>query len=292
MTQPDALALVTEWDRRSRRFTTPSGHGQMVWRNWGEGPAVVLLHGGAGSWRHWARNLEALTARFRVLAPDSPGLGESASPAEPWTPQASAATVAAGLDTLLEPGERFDIVGFSAGAILGGLVSEIVGARCRMLVLVGAGGLGTARAPVVLEKVRKLDGAARREAHIANLSRLMIADPAKIDAQAIAIQDWNSDHTRISSVSFAQSDVLAKALAGQNATLKAIWGEADAVARTSLAQRCEVLRSIDPGVEIAIVPTAGHWVAYEAAGPFNDILLGMLGAGAANPSPAAASVDT
>jgi pimeloyl-ACP methyl ester carboxylesterase len=271
-----ALAAVEAWDAKSRRATTPSGAGQMVWRVWGEGPPVVLLHGGAGSWRHWIRNLEALTARHRVLAPDSPGLGESAAPSDPWTPHASAEAVATGLRTLLLPEETVDIVGFSAGAILGGLIARLLGARCRTLVLVGAGGLGTARVPVALEKVRRLEGDARREAHFTNLARLMIADPERIDEQAIAIQAWNSDHTRISSVAVAQSDILARALEGGAAALKAIWGEADAVARTSLDDRCGVLRAIDPAVEIAVLPGAGHWVAYEAADRFNETLLRML----------------
>src|SRR3546814_6277896 len=46
------------------------GDGQMVWRLWGEGPPLVLLHGGSGSWTHWFRNIPALARRYRVIAAD------------------------------------------------------------------------------------------------------------------------------------------------------------------------------------------------------------------------------
>jgi len=47
----------------------------------GEGDPVVLLHGGefgAGAELGWERNIAALAARFRVLAPDQLGFGQSA----------------------------------------------------------------------------------------------------------------------------------------------------------------------------------------------------------------------
>src|SRR5580692_105531 len=47
----------------------------------GAGDPVVLLHGGefgAGAEVGWERNISALAARYRVLAPDQLGFGESA----------------------------------------------------------------------------------------------------------------------------------------------------------------------------------------------------------------------
>ncbi|WP_181807525.1 alpha/beta fold hydrolase [Streptomyces shenzhenensis] len=45
-----------------------------------DAPAVVLLHGsgpGATGWSNFKTNIEPLSARFRVIAPDMPGWGES-----------------------------------------------------------------------------------------------------------------------------------------------------------------------------------------------------------------------
>jgi pimeloyl-ACP methyl ester carboxylesterase len=197
-------------------------------------------------------------------------------PPEPWSLEVSADIIAAGLERLIPPDETFDLVGFSVGAMVSGLVAARMKDRCRLLVLVGAGGLGTERASISLEKVRSKQGEARWQAHLANLARLMIADPAHIDAQALAIQEWNTVHSRVSSVEFAETAILRDALPESRAQLKAIWGGSDAVARTTLAERCRILRLIRPDVEIRIIPQAGHWVAYEAADTFNPILVAML----------------
>jgi pimeloyl-ACP methyl ester carboxylesterase len=267
---------VSTWDAAAGRIDMRSRNGLMVWRQWGAGFPVVLLHGGAGSWRHWIRTIPCLSGRFRVLAPDLPGLGESNLPPLPWSPAGSASVVAEELLRLLEPGERVDLVGFSAGAMLAGLVAARLGERCRTLVLVSAGGLGVPREPIVLEKVRAKRGEARRQAHRTNLQRLMIADAAKIDDLALEIQEWNTTHTRVSSVGFAASVALRDALPMVSARIAAIWGARDAVARATLDERCEVLRSLRPDVDIAVIPSAGHWVAYEVADAFNKTLVDML----------------
>jgi pimeloyl-ACP methyl ester carboxylesterase len=47
----------------------------------GHGDPVVLLHGGefgAGAELGWERNIAALAAKYRVLAPDQLGFGQSA----------------------------------------------------------------------------------------------------------------------------------------------------------------------------------------------------------------------
>ncbi|HEX4114045.1 MAG TPA: hypothetical protein VH020_16050, partial [Stellaceae bacterium] len=51
---PEPIAAL---DRVARHRETPCGDGTMVWREWGEGVPVVLLHGGYGSWQHWLRNI-------------------------------------------------------------------------------------------------------------------------------------------------------------------------------------------------------------------------------------------
>ncbi len=47
----------------------------------GQGPAVVLLHGYAETSRMWRPLIPLLAGRFTVIAPDLPGIGESAIPA-------------------------------------------------------------------------------------------------------------------------------------------------------------------------------------------------------------------
>src|SRR5712664_3438740 len=48
----------------------------------GKGPAVILLHGYAETSRMWTPTIPLLAERFRVIAPDLPGIGDSAIPAD------------------------------------------------------------------------------------------------------------------------------------------------------------------------------------------------------------------
>ena len=73
-------ALLARLDQAATRYETPTGAGRMIWRSWGSGPILVLLHGGSGSWRHWVRNIEYFAKDRRVLAPDLPGMRESGFP--------------------------------------------------------------------------------------------------------------------------------------------------------------------------------------------------------------------
>jgi pimeloyl-ACP methyl ester carboxylesterase len=50
----------------------------------GEGPPLLLVHGG-GSKLDWRANLEPLSRRFRVVAPDLPGFGRSDKPERDYT---------------------------------------------------------------------------------------------------------------------------------------------------------------------------------------------------------------
>lgn len=267
----DPQAEVRRWDAMADRFATPCGDGEMIWRSWGNGRPLLLLHGGAGSWRHWIRNLEALRSVRRILAPDLPGLGESATPPQPWSLDEIAGIVAQGLEAVVGPGQACDVLGFSFGSLVAGAVASQLKARIGALILVGASGLGLARGDVVLEKVRNRQGEAREAAHRANLARLMIADPLCIDAQAIAIQAWNSDHARLRSVGLSTSTVLLDRLPAVSARVCALWGMCDAVAIDTLDQRVRALRSVQPNAEIHLIPHAGHWLPYEAAEQLNAI---------------------
>ena len=123
----ETVVIVEGVAAEARRIETPCGAGAMVWRVWGGGPPLVLLHGGYGSWTHWIRNVLPLARRFTVIAPDLPGLGESATPPEPHTAEGLARIIVAGLATLLPAGVRFHLTGFSFGGVLGGHVAALLG---------------------------------------------------------------------------------------------------------------------------------------------------------------------
>ena len=261
----------------ARRIETACGEGVMVWRSWGDGTPLILLHGGTGSWRHWARNIPVLARTHRVLAPDLPGLGESTLPPVPATPHSVGQIVADGISAIIGDSERYDIVGFSFGALISSQVCDIHRERVRSVTIVGPASLGLPRAGVVLEKVRSKQGAERIEANRVNLGRFMMADIDQVDDIAIAIQEWNTAHARFKSKGFAESTALRDALARVPARVNAIWGDRDVTASPTLAARLAALRGARPDSDIRLIAGAGHWVSYEAAEEFNAVVLDLLG---------------
>jgi len=272
----EPVTVVRRLDAEARRSESPCGDGSMVWRSWGGGAALVLLHGGVGSWQHWVRTVPAFSPTHRVLAPDLPGLGESADPPAPPDMTAISAIVAAGIDGLLGPQASYDLVGFSFGASVGGHVALLHAERVRSLTLLGAGGLVRPRTPMALERVRDKTGEALMQAHRTNLQRIMIADPARIDALAIAIQDWNVRHSRLDSPALIGKRPLAVSLPQLRVPVNAIWGERDQIAYYTLEDRIAALRVLRPEVEPHIIPSTGHWAAYEAPDAFNATLAELL----------------
>jgi pimeloyl-ACP methyl ester carboxylesterase len=62
--------------------------GHVAWLEAGEGPALVLLHGIGSGARSWRAQLDGLSDRFRTIAWNAPGYGES-SPLAPDAPSGS-----------------------------------------------------------------------------------------------------------------------------------------------------------------------------------------------------------
>ncbi len=273
------VALVEGIAAEAERIATPCGDGAMVWRAWGSGPPLVLLHGGYGSWTHWIRNVMPLSRRFRVIAPDLPGLGELATPPEPWSAQGLAAIIAEGLGIVVPRGERVHLAGFSFGGVIGGNVAAQLGERVATFTVVGSNGLGLERSPTPLKRVAPGAGDEEEFAtHRYNLNQLMIADPDKIDELALYLQKTNHARARMRSRRFSRSGALVEALPRVTARLDGIWGERDATAVPHLDERARILRSFQANARFAVVPGAGHWVAYEAPERFNA-LIGEFAAG-------------
>jgi pimeloyl-ACP methyl ester carboxylesterase len=275
---PASAAIVMNLDASARKERTPCGDGHMVWRVWGSGEPLLLLHGGSGSWTHWIRNIPVLSQHFELWVPDLPGLGDSAMPPEPRTPAHIAEIVCAGLDRLLPPERKLHLAGFSFGGHVAGLVAARAGTRFHDLTLIGVAALGLRADPrEPFAKVRtgmspaEVAGVWRQ-----NLEVLMFADRAKIDALAIHLQAENIRRARFRSRPFAPTDGLAQALARVTLPLKTIWGTRDIIARPSLEARLEILRRHHPELEVRLIEGAGHWVAYEAAEAFNAALLELL----------------
>jgi pimeloyl-ACP methyl ester carboxylesterase len=73
---------------------------RIAYRRAGEGPPLVLLHGGPTNGREWRNQLEGLSDEFAVVAWDMPGTGGSDDPPEDFQPRDYADCLAGLIDHL------------------------------------------------------------------------------------------------------------------------------------------------------------------------------------------------
>ncbi len=180
-----AAALVA----RHPLATRAAGHGTVAYREAGAGPALVLLHGIGSQSGSWVRQLEALAPRFRVIAWDAPGYGESDPlPAEAPSADDYAGSLGALLDALGV--QQAVLVGSSLGALMAGAFAARWPRRVAGLVLLNpAGGYGLADAKEREEKLAaRLDRLARLgPAGMAqDLPSGMLSPSASAEAHALA----------------------------------------------------------------------------------------------------------
>ncbi len=245
-----------------------------VWRRWGHGPQIVLLHGGAGSWSHWRRNIEQLAATRMVWVPDLPGLGDSADAPEPRDHDAIASVLAANLRQLVPEGQVFDLAGFSYGGIVAAFVAAKLPGRVRSLVLVGAGGLGLRKPNErILKSWRSLEDPAEREAaHRFNLGALMLSKGAVIDDETLGLYVADVIRTRVNSPKSSRTSVLKECILTLGIPVHGIWGREDVTSHFRFDDIHAMLRAAYPQAQMHVIEGAGHWVQHERPEEFRRAL--------------------
>ncbi len=274
----DPSLIVDGLEAAAQRFETPCGDGVMVWRRWGQvrdgRPPLVLLHGGSGSWMHWIKVIPALAAMTEIWVADMPGLGDSAMPRAPHNPAMAGEVVADGVRQLFVRKQKLDLIGFSFGAHVGTFAAASLSDRLRSFTICGCAALGLPHNRLDFERERaNMSVAESNEVHRINLARLMISNPARIDALAIYTHGTNIRRARFKSRAFAETAEIPVNLPRVSAKLNAIWGAQDVLATPSVEARYAVLRRSHPELRTRTIANAGHWVAYEQPEAFVSAVL-------------------
>jgi pimeloyl-ACP methyl ester carboxylesterase len=277
-----ATSLRDDWSRLSEsgeRLATPCGDGEIVWHRWGRGgEPIVLLHGGSGSWTHWVLNIDALVGAGReVWAPDLPGMGDSALPPGAEDAPDLVEPLMASWDRLL-PAGPVDLVGFSFGGMVAGLLAAAHADRVRRLVVVGAPALGLVpRRQADLRAWRHLPAERHDAIHRHNLAALMLEDAGRIDDVVLALHRENVMRDRMGRRRRAHTALLAEALARVPSPVGAIYGEHDVIYRGYEDQIEPTLARSAPDFRgLRWIEGAGHWVQFEQAEAFNATLIEAL----------------
>lgn len=276
--------MRAELEASADRHETPCGDGTMVWRRWGRGQPVVLLHGGSGSWTHWIKVIPDLIdgrdgrATYEVWAADLPGLGDSAMPPEPLIPESSAAVVADGLRYLIPSSDRPKLVGFSFGAHVGSFAAGLLGDHIASFTVIGTSALGIPRP--MLDAFPKehstMTAADQLHVHRRVLEILMISEPKRIDDFAVELQRDNVRAARFRSRKFAPTDNVKRALKDVTVPVRSVWGRNDVIAHPNVETCLEVIGEHHPELVAEIIDDAGHWVMYEQPEAFSAALRRML----------------
>lgn len=116
-------------------------HGERIaYREAGTGETLLLIHGMAGSSATWRAVIPQLSKKYRVVAPDLLGHGESAKPRGDYSLGAFAVSLRDLLDQLGI--SRATVVGQSLGGGVAMQFSYQHRDYCQRLVLISSGGLG------------------------------------------------------------------------------------------------------------------------------------------------------
>ena len=277
-------------------------HGHDVgYRLAGSGPAIVLLHGLAGSSTTWRAVLPALAADHTVLAPDLLGHGESAKPRGDYSLGAYASGVR---DLMVALGiERATFIGHSLG---GGIAMQLAyqfPERCERLVLVASGGLGKEVTPFL--KAVALPGSEFVLPILLNpqLHSALFALGAPLRALGVLVEHptsveiWRS-YTGLTThrgrQAFINTVRAVIDLAGQRVSANdrlylaadiptlIVWGDRDRIIPVAHAHAAH---DRIPDSRLEVIEGAGHFLPFENAEQFLAILNGFL----AETAPAAAT---
>ena len=258
----------------------------------GTGPAVVMLHGGgpgASGVSNYSRNIDALAENFRVIVPDMPGYGRSAKGVDHDDPFGYLADAIRGLLDVLGVATAH-LIGNSYGGAAALRLALDTPDRVERLVLMGPGGIGTTKGlptpglksllsyyggdgpsrdklETFIRTYLVYDGASVPDALIdlrynASIDPEVVADPPLRRPSGLRTL-WRMDLTRDSRLKSLRTPTLV------------LWGRDDKVNRPSGGP---MLLNLMPNAELVMTSHTGHWMQWERAELFNELVTEFLSA--------------
>ncbi|HKY47193.1 MAG TPA: alpha/beta hydrolase [Acidimicrobiia bacterium] len=240
------------------------GGQRIAYREKGEGPSLVLLHGWPLDSREWWRQLDGLSDEFRVVALDAPGAGQSSDPPETSKLRDWADWLAGFIEVLnLAPAH---VAGLSFG---GGLALQLFDQHpevVRSLILMSAyAGWGGSLAPDEVE--RRLEVVRRGIESPEKWAPALIdtllpkgSDVELADELTTMITDLHPTATRTAERAFAETD-LSHTLTDVVVPTLLLYGELDV--RTSREVWEPIYKGIR-GSKLVVIPDVGHMVDMQA----------------------------
>ena len=250
----------------------------------GEGRLVLLVHGG-GSKLDWRANVEPLSQRFRVVAPDLPGFGRSEKPEQDYT--------LVFYDQFLEQlvkelGEtRIALVGHSMGGLVAARFAAAHPDIVERLILVAPMGFGPEIHPAIRLMQVPVVGTLLGRPSLAGTRRLLQTLIAKREfiTEDLVRETFELQREPGAARAFASifgtlvrpfRGVVARvpeAIAALGPRTMVIWGEADALIP---CRHLGIARERLPGGRFLVFEGCGHFPQLEDAAQFNAAVSDFL----------------
>jgi 2-hydroxy-6-oxonona-2,4-dienedioate hydrolase len=245
----------------------------------GEGPTVIMLHGGgpgASGWSNYVRNIEPFSQKYRTMLVDLPGFGKSDPVVmDEYRNRVNAKALRDMLDALGI--EKTHLIGNSMGGATSATFAFMFPERIDKLILMGAAGGGVSlTTPLPLEGIKVLNQVFNEPTleGFRSLINIFIYDSANF-SEALLEQRLKAtldhpEHLEARKKSKAGIEDLTSELSKIQAKTLILWGRDDRF--VTLDHAMKFLWTI-PNADLHIFSKCGHWAQYEKAEEFNKMAL-------------------
>jgi pimeloyl-ACP methyl ester carboxylesterase len=259
----DDLSIFAAEGAPALPAATIAGHvehdGARIWfATYGDGPPVILLHGGLGHSGNWGHQVPALIASgYRAIVIDSRGHGRSTRDARPYTYELMASDVLAVMDNLAL--ERAAVVGWSDGACVALILAMQAPGR-----VAGVFFFGCNMDPSGTKAINEADPV---------LGRCFSRHAKDYAALSATPDDFAAFVAAVSLMMSTQPNYGPDDLAQVRVPVTIVQSEHDEFIKRDHA---EYLARTVPGADLVILPGVSHFAPLQRPALFNDTMLAFV----------------
>jgi pimeloyl-ACP methyl ester carboxylesterase len=230
---------------------------EMYYATYGEGPPLIMLHGGLGHSDVWGYQIPALADKYKVIVADSRGHGRSTRSAQPYSYALMASDVVALMDYLKI--DQAALVGWSDGGIIGLDIAMNHPGRLSKLFAFGANTQVSGLRPDIADS-------AVFNKYIEEIGK----DYAKMSKTPT---EYDAFVAQISEMWATQPDYKAADLAKITTPTAIADGEYD---EAILQEHNKEMAAQIPGAKLIILPGVSHFAFLQKPDEFNQAVLDFL----------------
>ncbi len=259
------------------KYATPDSnfaylnHTMVHYRDEGQGPVVLLIHGSVQDLYDWDDWVPELTKHYRVVRLDLPAAGLTG---RVGTGDYSMDNTMRTVDMLMDRLgiERFSVVGTSLGGIVAFRYASTRPERVATLILMNSAGVVPGNERIIPPQPRRYDESLSdtlSRGQIRTILRAVYIDPGKVtDTRVERTFDYQRrlgrDEEATALVSVYDQGQPEIVLGRITAPVLLLWGAANRALDPTVADEFAAMLTQSSSVEKTLVPGGGHWMHVES----------------------------